>query len=105
MTSLNTFSRDSHLDTIQVRRDVTEHVLVQSTHQDVRCRDVINIKQQRNLFACGFWFVQPKWDPSVLKRPEIGQRIELSQGDINQAKKMYHCPSKSSLYLHHCPSK
>ena len=29
--SQNTFSRDPHLDTIQVRRDVTEHVLARST--------------------------------------------------------------------------
>lgn len=31
-------------------------------------------------------------DPA--NRPEIGQRIRLSQGDIAQTKLLYRCPSK-----------
>lgn len=29
------------------------------------------------------------------KRPEIGQRIRLSEGDIAQANLLYKCPSKN----------
>lgn len=28
------------------------------------------------------------------KRPEIGQRVKLSEGDISQARLLYNCPSK-----------
>lgn len=31
------------------------------------------------------------------KRPEIGQRIRLSEGDIAQANLLYKCPSKQLL--------
>lgn len=34
------------------------------------------------------------------KRPEIGQRLRLSEGDIAQANLLYKCPSK--LNLHFC---
>jgi tolkin len=35
-------------------------------------------------------------DISGRKRPEIGQRIRLSEGDISQANLLYKCPSKFS---------
>ena len=31
------------------------------------------------------------------ERPVIGQRLQLSEGDITQAMKLYHCPG---LYIH-----
>lgn len=31
--------------------------------------------------------------------PEIGQRIHLSYGDIEQTKRLYHCPSKLSSLI------
>lgn len=34
----------------------------------------------------------PDMDPA--NRPEIGQRLRLSQGDIAQTKLLYRCPSK-----------
>jgi len=39
--------------------------------------------------------ILPREDPNSHHRPEIGQRIRLSKGDIAQANKMYNCPSKS----------
>lgn len=32
------------------------------------------------------------------KRPEIGQRLRLSEGDVAQANLLYKCPSKCSVY-------
>lgn len=32
------------------------------------------------------------------KRPEIGQRIRLSEGDISQANLLYKCPSKLTTF-------
>jgi len=43
-------------------------------------------------------------DVAGRKRPEIGQRIRLSEGDITQANLLYKCPSKLSLeMLAECP--
>lgn len=40
--------------------------------------------------------ILPREDPVVKVRPEIGQRLRLSQGDIAQTKLLYRCPSKLS---------
>uniref|UniRef100_A0AC35GXM3 Metalloendopeptidase n=1 Tax=Panagrolaimus sp. PS1159 TaxID=55785 RepID=A0AC35GXM3_9BILA len=47
----------------------------------------------RDTFARGGYFdtILPK-KPTVGERPKIGQRTKLSEGDIRQTKKMYHCP-------------
>lgn len=52
----------------------------------------------KNTFAKGTYLdtIQPKDVPGK-KMPEIGQRIRLSQGDIDQTKLLYKCPSKKRL--------
>ena len=64
----------------------------------------------RNTFARSTYLdtITPRRDPRTAVRPEIGQRIKLSRGDITQANKLYRCPSKSrqtfaSLSLGLCP--
>ena len=39
--------------------------------------------------------ILPQADPDTKSRPEIGQRIRLSEGDIGQTNKLYRCPSTS----------
>lgn len=39
--------------------------------------------------------ILPKPDIFTNERPEIGQRIRLSPGDIIQTKMLYRCPSKN----------
>ncbi|XP_013385673.1 bone morphogenetic protein 1 [Lingula anatina] len=48
----------------------------------------------RNTFSRGTYLdtILPRRDSDTLTRPEIGQRIKLSSGDIAQAKKLYRCP-------------
>lgn len=38
--------------------------------------------------------ILPQADPETKSRPEIGQRIRLSEGDIAQTNKLYKCPSE-----------
>ncbi|ESO84884.1 hypothetical protein LOTGIDRAFT_236092 [Lottia gigantea] len=49
----------------------------------------------RNTFARNTFLdtILPRRKPGVLVRPDIGQRIQLSPGDIRQAKKLYRCPT------------
>lgn len=49
----------------------------------------------RNTFArtVNLDTILPQEDPSSKSRPEIGQRIRLSEGDIQQTKLLYRCPS------------
>lgn len=37
-----------------------------------------------------------------MKRPEIGQRLRLSEGDIAQANLLYKCPSKFVIICDDC---
>lgn len=48
----------------------------------------------RNTFSRGTYLdtIQPQDDPVTNKRPEIGQRIRLSEGDISQTNLLYNCP-------------
>ncbi|ELU00391.1 hypothetical protein CAPTEDRAFT_221124 [Capitella teleta] len=49
----------------------------------------------RNTFSKSTYLdtILPRRDTSSLARPEIGQRVKLSVGDISQASKLYECPS------------
>lgn len=49
----------------------------------------------RNTFSKGTYLdtILPV-DMKGKKRPEIGQRLRLSEGDIAQANLLYKCPSK-----------
>jgi hypothetical protein len=51
----------------------------------------------RNTFSKSTYLdtILPQEDPSSKSRPEIGQRLRLSKGDIAQTKKLYRCPSKT----------
>ena len=40
--------------------------------------------------------ILPKKDPETELTPEIGQRDQLSQGDIRQTSKMYRCAGKAN---------
>ena len=55
----------------------------------------------RNTFSRGTYVdtILPRRDSSTHVRPEIGQRIKLSPGDISQANKLYRCPSKNFILL------
>lgn len=50
----------------------------------------------RNTFARATYVdtILPKKKPNIEVRPEIGQRVRLSPGDIAQANKLYRCPCK-----------
>jgi hypothetical protein len=50
----------------------------------------------RNTFSRSTYLdtILPKRDAESLARPEIGQRVKLSYGDISQASKLYQCPSE-----------
>ena len=50
----------------------------------------------RNTFARNNYLdtILPRRKPGMVVRPEIGQRVKLSPGDIRQARKLYRCPSK-----------
>ncbi|XP_050394072.2 tolloid-like protein 1 [Patella vulgata] len=63
----------------------------------------------RNTFARNTFLdtILPKRKTGMLVRPDIGQRIQLSPGDIRQAKKLYRCPTcgrtlqeSSGTFLH-----
>jgi tolkin len=47
----------------------------------------------RNTFARGTYLdtILPRKTPEMIERPEIGQRIRLSEGDIEQTKLLYKC--------------
>ncbi|XP_053392429.1 tolloid-like protein 1 isoform X5 [Mercenaria mercenaria] len=49
----------------------------------------------RNTFARATYVdtILPRKKPNIEVRPEIGQRVRLSPGDIAQANKLYRCPS------------
>ncbi|KAK2192635.1 hypothetical protein NP493_27g02025 [Ridgeia piscesae] len=49
----------------------------------------------RNTFSRGTYVdtILPRRNANTLTRPEIGQRVRLSPGDITQAGKLYKCPS------------
>lgn len=49
----------------------------------------------RNTFARATYVdtILPRKKPNIEIRPEIGQRVRLSPGDIAQANKLYRCPS------------
>ena len=48
----------------------------------------------RNTFSRGTYVdtILPRRNANSLTRPEIGQRVRLSAGDISQAQKLYQCP-------------
>ncbi|KAL8603880.1 hypothetical protein ACOMHN_049698 [Nucella lapillus] len=48
----------------------------------------------RNTFARNNYLdtILPRRKPGMVVRPEIGQRVKLSPGDIRQANKLYRCP-------------
>ena len=52
----------------------------------------------RNTFARATYVdtILPRKKPDMEVRPEIGQRVRLSSGDIAQANKLYGCPRKFS---------
>ena len=56
----------------------------------------------RNTFSRGTYVdtILPRRNANTLTRPEIGQRVRLSPGDITQAGKLYKCPCE----LPHLPS-
>lgn len=55
----------------------------------------------KNTFSRGTYLdtIQPRVPDSVSVKPEIGQRVRLSKGDIRQATKLYECPSKFVVNL------
>ncbi|CAG2119420.1 unnamed protein product [Medioppia subpectinata] len=50
----------------------------------------------RNTFSKSTYLdtILPQHDPTLNVRPEIGQRVRLSKGDIAQTKMLYRCPSE-----------
>ena len=50
----------------------------------------------RNTFSRSTYLdsIIPRRELSSALRPEIGQRVRLSPGDIAQANKLYQCPSE-----------
>lgn len=50
----------------------------------------------RNTFSKSTYLdtILPQEDPHSKARPEIGQRVRLSKGDIAQTNMLYRCPSK-----------
>ncbi len=54
----------------------------------------------RNTFSRGTYVdtIVPRRDGVSNIRPEIGQRVRLSPGDISQANKLYSCPSEYLLF-------
>ena len=50
----------------------------------------------RNTFARGTYLdtILPRKTPEMIERPEIGQRIRLSEGDISQTRLLYQCPGR-----------
>lgn len=54
----------------------------------------------RDTFARAMYLdtILPKPDPVTHERPEIGQRVRLSPGDIVQTNLLYRCPSKAYFF-------
>uniref|UniRef100_H2ZHT2 Metalloendopeptidase n=1 Tax=Ciona savignyi TaxID=51511 RepID=H2ZHT2_CIOSA len=50
----------------------------------------------RNTFSKGMFLdtIRPMANPETGVRPSIGQRTQLSEGDVRQAKKLYNCPRR-----------
>ena len=57
----------------------------------------------RNTFARATYVdtILPRKKPDMVVRPEIGQRVRLSPGDIAQANKLYRCPCKYLTIMRH----
>lgn len=55
----------------------------------------------RNTFAKTTYVdtILPRKKPDMEVRPEIGQRVRLSPGDIAQANKLYSCPGKTDYKI------
>lgn len=55
----------------------------------------------RNTFSKSTYLdtILPQEDPNSKSRPEIGQRIRLSKGDIAQTNLLYRCPSESHTFF------
>ena len=53
----------------------------------------------RNTFARATYVdtILPRKKPDMVVRPEIGQRVRLSPGDIAQANKLYRCPCEYNI--------
>ena len=60
----------------------------------------------RNTFSKSTYLdtILPQEESSSKSRPEIGQRIRLSKGDVAQTNLLYRCPCESLSRLHFLPS-
>lgn len=62
-----------------------------------RSQSLIRNKKWLNKQGTYLDTILPQADPETKSRPEIGQRIRLSEGDISQTNKLYKCPSKLTV--------
>lgn len=73
----------------------TQH-LFQGTREWFACQQRLNCEHW-NKQGTYLDTILPQADPETKSRPEIGQRIRLSEGDISQTNKLYKCPSRSTI--------